>query len=154
LERAEPPSPRGRSDLPDGHLSVDGFVRWTLPDLSPRPQQVTYLRRQTRLVLQLWQIPDLTWPVELLISELAANVVRHAGTRFTVTLAWDGSTLMADVSDDSPLTPRPPVAAHPEDEGGRGLLLVDAIATDWSVDLYQQGKTVWFTLRRDSIDPS
>jgi anti-sigma regulatory factor (Ser/Thr protein kinase) len=152
LERAQPPSPRGPSDLPDGHLSVDGFVRWTLPDISPRPEQVTYVRHQTRLVLQLWRVTDLTWPAEVLISELAANVVRHAHTLFTVTVAWDGLTLMAEVSDASPLPPRPPVAAHPEDEGGRGLLLVDAIATNWSVELHQQGKTVWFTLRRDSID--
>jgi hypothetical protein len=60
---------------------------------------------------------------------------------------------MGEVSDASPLAPRPPVAAHAEDEGGRGLLLVDAIATDWGVDLYHQSKTVWFTLRRGSSDP-
>ena len=150
--RAQPPSPRSPTDLPDGHLSLDGSVRWTLPDISPRPQQVTYVRRQTRLVLQLWRLADLTWPVEVLISELAKNVVRHARTLFTVTVTWDGLTLMAEVSDASPLPPRPPVAATSEDEGGRGLLLVDAIATDWGVDLYHQGKAVWFTLRRGSID--
>ena len=150
--RAQPPSPRSPTHLPDGHLSGGGSVRWTLPDIRPRPERVTYLRHQTRLVLQLWRLGDLTWPAEVLISELAANVVRHARTRFTVTITWDGLTLMADVSDASPLPPRPPVAAHPEDEGGRGLLLVDAIASDWSVDRHRHGKTVWFTLRRGSSD--
>jgi anti-sigma regulatory factor (Ser/Thr protein kinase) len=150
--RVQPPSPRGPSDLPDGHLSMNGSVHWTLPDMSPRPEHVSYVRHQTRLVLQLWRVTDLTWPVEVLISELAANVVRHARTLLTVTLTWDGRTLMAEVSDASPLPLRPPVAAHPENEGGRGLLLVDAIATDWSVDLNRHGKTVWFTLRRGPID--
>lgn len=152
--RTQPPSPRSPTDseLPDGQLSVNSSLRWTLPQLSPRAEQVTYLRHQTRLVLQLWRITDLTWPAELLITELATNVVRHAHTNLTVTLAWDGLTLMADVSDANPRPPRPPVAAYPEDEGGRGLLLVDAIATYWSVDLHQHGKTVWFMLRRNSID--
>jgi anti-sigma regulatory factor (Ser/Thr protein kinase) len=152
LVRAQPPSPRSPDDLPDGHLSANGSVRWTLPDITPRPEQVAYVRRQTRLVLQLWRLGDLTWLVEVLVSELAANVVRHARTPFTVTFAWDGLTLMVEVSDASPLPPQPPVAAHPEDEAGRGLLLVDAIAADWSVELHRQGKTVWFTLRRDSLD--
>ena len=148
----QPSSPRGPGDLPDGHLSVDGFVRRSLPDISPRAEQVAYVRHQARLVLQLWRVTDLAWPVEVLISELAGNVVRHAGTLFTVTVAWDGLTLMAEVSDASPLPPRPPVAAHPEDEGGRGLLLVDAIATDWGVELNRHGKTVWLSLRRDATD--
>ena len=49
--------------------------------------------------------------------------------------------------------PRTQLATHLDHEGGRGLLLVDAVAHDWGVDLYSQGKTVWFTINRDSADP-
>jgi anti-sigma regulatory factor (Ser/Thr protein kinase) len=132
---------------------MDGSARWTLPAVSPRPEQVSYVRHQTALILQLWRLADLTSPVEVLISELATNAVRHARTLFTVSVTWDGLTLTAEVSDASPLAPRPQLNPYPDREGGRGLLLVDAIASDWGVDLYDQGKTIWFTLRRGSSEP-
>ncbi len=153
MTQAQPPPPRRPADLPDGKLSMDGVARWSLPAVVPCPKQVTYVRHQTRLVLRLWRLTDLMGPVEVLISELATNAVRHAGTMFTVAASWDGLTLRIEVSDASPLAPRPQLAAHRDREGGRGLLLVDAIATDWGVDLYPQGKTVWFAISHDSKPP-
>ena len=150
---AQPPTPRSPDDLPDGTLSMDGFARWTLPAVAPGSEQVTYVRHQTRLVLRLWRLTDLTGAVEVLISELATNAVRHARTLFAVAVIWDGRALRVEVSDASLVTPQPQLAVDADREGGRGLLLVDAIATDWGVDLYPRGKTVWFTIRRDSYDP-
>ena len=132
---------------------MDGSARWTLAAVVPGPEQVTYVRHQARLVLQLWHLADLMAAAEVLISELATNAVRHARTLFTVTVTWDHATLRVEVNDASPLAPRPQLATHPDREGGRGLLLVDAIATAWGVDLYPDGKTVWLTIRRDSTAP-
>jgi anti-sigma regulatory factor (Ser/Thr protein kinase) len=146
----QPPTPRSPADRPDGELSMNGYARWTLPAIAPALEQVTYVRHQTRLVLRLWRLTDLLTAVEVLISELATNVVRHARTLFTVAATWDGGTLRIEVTDGSPLTPRLQLAAHPDSEGGRGLLLVDTIATDWGVDLYSQGKTIWCTIGRDA----
>jgi anti-sigma regulatory factor (Ser/Thr protein kinase) len=146
---AQPPVQRGPVGLPAGDLSIEGTRRWTLTDVDPRADQIRYVRHQARLVLALWRLTDLTSPVEVLISELATNVVRHARTAFTVGITWDGRTLRAGVSDGLPLAPRPPLASRDDDEGGRGLLLVDAVATDWGVDLYHDGKTVWFEITRD-----
>jgi len=129
---------------------MDGLARWTLPDIAPSPKPVTYVRHQARLVLSLWRLADLVASVEVLISELATNAVRHARTLFTVAAIWDGVTLRVEVSDTSPLAPRPQLAARQDREGGRGLLLVDAIATEWGVDLHPDGKTIWFTISRDS----
>ena len=42
--------------LPDGRLVMDGFSRWVLPGVEPRPERVPYLRRQVRRVLQLWHL--------------------------------------------------------------------------------------------------
>jgi hypothetical protein len=78
------------------------------------------------------------------------HAVRYAQTLFTVAAVWNGLTLRVEVSDASPLAPRPQLSAHPDREGGRGLFLVDAIASDWGVDVYPHGKTVWFTMSRDS----
>jgi anti-sigma regulatory factor (Ser/Thr protein kinase) len=149
---AQPPTPRNPADRPDGRLSADGSARWTLPAVAPGPEQVTYVRHQTRLVLHLWGLTDLTSAVEVLVSELATNAVRHARTRFTVTVAWDGRTLRVEVSDASPLAPRPQLGVSCDRDGGRGLLLIDAIASDWGIDLDHQGKTIWFTIGRDSQD--
>jgi len=146
---AQPPTPRRPAELPDGKLTANGSARWPLPDIPPRPEQVTYVRHQTRLVLSLWRLTDLLAAVEVLVSELATNAVRHARTLFTVAAVWDGLTLRVQVSDASPLSPRPRRAARPDREGGRGLLLVDAIATDWGVDLHPRGKTIWFAMRRN-----
>ena len=128
---------------------MDGSARWTLAAVVPGPEQVSYVRHQARRVLQLWQLGDLMAAAEVLISELATNAVRHARTLFTVTVAWDGATLRVEVRDASPLTPRPQLT-RPDRESGRGLLLVDAIATAWGVDLSPDGKTVWFSISRDA----
>ena len=132
---------------------MDGTACWSLPGVAPRPDRIRYVRHQARLVLHLWRLADLTPPVEVLISELATNAVRHARTPFTVALAWDGLTLRVEVRDGSSLAPRPYLADDPDREGGRGLLLVDAVAQDWGVNLHHQGKTVWFTITRDADDP-
>jgi anti-sigma regulatory factor (Ser/Thr protein kinase) len=149
----EPRTPRSPDDLPDGTLSMDGFARWTLPALAPGSEQVTYVRHQTRLVLRLWRLTDLTDAVEVLISEIATNAVRHARTLFTVAAIWDGRALRVEVSDASLVTPQPQLAVHSDREGGRGLLMVDAIATDWGVDVHPDGKTVWFVISRDPTMP-
>ncbi|MEY6564990.1 hypothetical protein AB8B12_08570 [Streptomyces sp. PGLac3x] len=46
--------------------------------------------------------------------------------------------------------PAPPGAAPappgPEDESGRGLVLVDALAAEWGTELLPWGKRVWAEL--------
>lgn len=89
---------------------------------------------------------------ELLLSELVTNSVRHAG-RPTGRLIAVGAELdpnrllrveVADASDDEPVV-RPREA--PEAEGGRGLVLVAALASTWGTYPRQHvGKVVWFTL--------
>lgn len=83
--------------------------------------------------------------VELLVSELATNAVQHArGARFVVWLRADERVEIA-VRDDEPVSPRPRDAA-PEDAGGRGLALVDAVADAWGTSPACGGKWVWCRL--------
>ena len=84
---------------------------------------------------------------ELLISELVSNVVRHVGSPMTVRVSRAGSVVRVEVDDESQDVP---VFTRPEGESqhGRGLLLVDALATDWGSFARDTGKTVWFTLSR------
>ena len=92
-------------------------------------------------------LPGTCWAdeVTLLVSELASNAVRHAGTPFTVALQCDGEIVRVEVTDDDdglPVPQRPPVDAVT----GRGLLIVEALATRWGVEPRSSGKTVWFEL--------
>ncbi|MGX4688678.1 ATP-binding protein [Streptomyces sp. JNUCC 63] len=87
----------------------------------------------------------------LITAELCANAVRHGrvpGRDFHVRPAAeaDGGQLRVEVSDTR-AERRPAVAAptDPDAESGRGLLLVAALADDWSVTdrRHGPGKTVW-----------
>ncbi|WP_217245001.1 ATP-binding protein [Streptomyces sp. AC602_WCS936] len=87
----------------------------------------------------------------LLVAELAANAVTHGrvpGRDIEVLLRLDAYTLRIDVSDSRgerrPRGPGGADAVAPDDaEGGRGLLLVSALADRWGVlDRVPVGKTV------------
>ncbi|MGW4720054.1 ATP-binding protein [Nocardia sp. NPDC004260] len=77
-------------------------------------------------------------------DELASNAVVHAraprGCRLMVTgHGW----LRVEVEDASPAPAR---IRRPDHTGGRGLILVDQLATCWGVDYHGRGKTVWAEL--------
>lgn len=85
--------------------------------------------------------------VALLVSELATNAVRHAGTDFIVRVEQTDEEIaveIADAGEGTPMLRR----AEPRDASGRGLRIVEALADSWGVrpDPNGAGKTVWFTL--------
>jgi serine/threonine-protein kinase RsbW len=81
---------------------------------------------------------------ELLVSELTTNAIGHGCGDVAVSVQVNG-TIRVSVHDDDPT---PVAATHPGPtaERGRGLVLVDALATQWGVELDPDGKTVWFEL--------
>lgn len=85
---------------------------------------------------------------ELLVSELASNVVRHASTPFLVDVRPDGDPVRVVVSDGV-FTDLRVAAAADDDTSGRGLLILDALAERWGVREVEGGKEVWFELRPD-----
>jgi len=128
-------------------MTLDGFARWILSAVPAVTDRVPYVRQQAARVLTLWQLDDLASVAELLLTELVANAVRHARTPFTVMMRWNGSALHCEVSDANPLPPRPHLDLDPTALGGRGLLMIDQLASAWGTELAPQGKTVWFDLR-------
>ncbi len=81
----------------------------------------------------------------LLTSELVTNAVLYARSPIVLRVAVDASLVRVSVHDDS-LTPPTPRSAAANDTSGRGLALVDVLASTWGVDLNGQGKEVWFEL--------
>jgi hypothetical protein len=84
-------------------------------------------------------------PVRAVASELAANVIVHARTPFTVTLSRSGATVLLTVHDASSRTPtRRSVQVMAE--GGHGLNLVAALSSGWGVTTdAHDSKSVWAT---------
>jgi anti-sigma regulatory factor (Ser/Thr protein kinase) len=80
--------------------------------------------------------------VGLVVSELATNAVRHAGTPFTVALRGARNSVVVDVQDGSTSMPRH-VAAGPLAPGGRGLDIVEEVSCGWGVRAQDGTKSVW-----------
>jgi hypothetical protein len=83
----------------------------------------------------------------LVASELVTNAVVHAGTQIDVTLRLVGPMLHIAVRDRSPAPARIVSFVDDSAEAGRGLLLVDALATAWGTLSCSAGKVVWATVR-------
>lgn len=94
--------------------------------------------------------------IVLLVSEVVSNAVRHSdsrrpGGRVTLTLASIGDVLHVEVTDAGSATSSPiePKDAAPDDAGGRGLWLVNELATAWGWHEVPNGRVVWFQTKRD-----
>jgi anti-sigma regulatory factor (Ser/Thr protein kinase) len=82
----------------------------------------------------------------LLASELVTNAIRHqAGETADLVIDCTCGRLRVDVHDTSGSMPVL-VDAPADAEGGRGLMLVATLSTDWGFYRTPAGKAVYFTL--------
>ncbi|MCN9242229.1 MEKHLA domain-containing protein [Streptomyces sp. RY43-2] len=96
--------------------------------------------------LDAWECAAVKDDTRLLLSEILTNAVRHAQGPIGLHVCRTDTDLTVEVSDHSPHLPEPRLAAEDE-ESGRGLLLVRALADDWGVRPTDDGKTTWFSLK-------
>ena len=78
----------------------------------------------------------------LVVTELATNAIEHARSDFTVSVVGSGTGIRIEVRDWSPLEPRLQKSS-PTALSGRGLLLVDALASTWGIVRSGDVKVVW-----------
>jgi anti-sigma regulatory factor (Ser/Thr protein kinase) len=85
----------------------------------------------------------------LLTSEIVTNAVRHGRGSVRLGITMTRSILHVEVSDGDPTIPIQSAHPDPDGPGGRGLLIVAALATSWGSLPHADGdgKTVWFELR-------
>ncbi|WNF26848.1 ATP-binding protein [Streptomyces sp. C11-1] len=107
-----------------------------------------HLRRVLRLYLVAWELPYLADAAELALTELVSNVVRHVPDRRGQTFIYRlprHEGVRVEVVDSSPVVPLA-IKGDPLDDGGRGLILVNAVTDDWGIEKRWDGsgKTVWF----------
>ena len=124
-------------------LTSSGVSKEATLRLDADPISARRARRFVEETLTGWDCAHLADIVLLLTSELVTNAVLHAGSQADLTLRTDGTTLRIAVADQSPVSPvvRPP---NTQSTTGRGMLLLDAMASSWSIVPTDAGKVVWF----------
>lgn len=116
-------------------------------ELAALPSAVPCVRGHVRAIAHEWGLGDLSDTAELLASELVTNAVQAAADPIRVQVTCDGASITIYVWDSSP---RMPVLRDaPDDaEGGRGLMLVSILGSDWGISEEETGKTVWVWISR------
>ncbi|MGW3816919.1 SpoIIE family protein phosphatase [Streptomyces sp. NPDC005046] len=111
-------------------------------DLPAEPAAIAGARARTRRQLAEWNLDELSFTTELIVSELATNAVRYGTPPITLRLINGGRTLTFEVSDSSPASPHRR-HAQTGDEGGRGLFICAELAHNWGVRFGDNSKTIW-----------
>jgi two-component sensor histidine kinase len=101
-------------------------------------------RRFVARTLRDWNVDESRIePVMLVANELVANAIVHARSAPVLSLTESSSgDLLLRVSDESRALPVPQ-APTTDDDGGRGLILVEALSDRWGIDTGDAGKSVW-----------
>jgi hypothetical protein len=81
----------------------------------------------------------------LLTTEVVTNAVCHACGPVTFRASIHDTSLMVEVCDDLPGDIEPSLPG-PQSECGRGLRIIDALATRWGSARTPSGKRVWFEI--------
>ncbi|MFE5032717.1 SpoIIE family protein phosphatase [Streptomyces sp. NPDC056683] len=133
-------------------LGADRVAVW---DLAPDPAAVAPARAGVARQLTAWDLEDLAFAAELVVSELVTNAIRYGSPPIRLRLILprtpdrpgDGPAraVLCEVSDAGGAVPHLR-RARTFDEGGRGLLLVAQLAARWGTRHARHGKTVWAEL--------
>ncbi|MFI0942808.1 ATP-binding protein [Streptomyces sp. NPDC021020] len=140
--------------LPVVHKLVLEIARETLSEAGEVPGttgvKVGDLRRTAAAKLASWGVSALTDDALLLVSELVTNGLRYgAGQHIEFRLALAEDVLVVEVEDRSPSRPVLRDAGL-DATSGRGLVLVDALATAWGVS--EDGTRTWCALKVPSAE--
>ena len=124
---------------PDTRMAV-------LTDLANERTACADGRRFVAAHLARWEMPaQVSDEASLLTSELIANAIRHAPPPLCLQVSVNDDVVRVHVHDSNPVAP---VLTRPDfnSRGGRGVWLVDTLATRWGFQAQPPGKEVWFEI--------
>lgn len=125
-------------------------------ELAAHPGSPAQARRLTRARLNGWSVcEDTCDTAALVVSELVTNAIVHTASEHIVCELHDGADLVRIAVRDEGCAPGEPhpLSARPEEEHGRGLLLVDALCHAWGAHEQGSGLVVWADLPRKADFP-
>ncbi|GGZ52361.1 hypothetical protein GCM10010387_53300 [Streptomyces inusitatus] len=133
----------------NGITDTRSRLRSALP-FKAEPAGVSGLRLFARKQLHEWGIPEVSEKVQLAVTELATNVIKHVGLGTTAMLVMEpcDRSLRVELHDRSQSPPELSALEYGA-EYGRGLYLLAGLASGWGTTVTAAGKSVWceFDLR-------
>ncbi|QKW27009.1 ATP-binding protein [Streptomyces seoulensis] len=132
---------------PDGTVAERRF-RF---ELAAHPGSPAQARRLTRARLTGWSVcEDTCDTATLVVSELVTNAIVHTASSRVVCELSDGPDLVRIAVRDEGCAPGEPHPSpqRPEEEHGRGLMLVEALSHAWGTREHGSGLVVWAELPR------
>jgi anti-sigma regulatory factor (Ser/Thr protein kinase) len=143
-----------------GHALEEVPPSWpqqTHLELAAYPSAVPCARGHVRAVATEWGLAHLADTAELLASEMVTNAVQASGSLRTadtpivrIIVATDRESLVIRVWDGSKEMPVRR-QAWPSDQSGRGLMIIDALSTDWGACREADGKIVWAKIAKTAL---
>ncbi len=116
--------------------------------VTPLEPDTAAIRRARKTVsdqLWAWGLSSIVDDAELITSELVTNAIEHGGGVVELRLAALPHKVRISVIDASPATPKVTTDRGLQ-VGGRGLAMVEKLATDWGHEAGPDGKEVWAEL--------
>ncbi|MFC4591800.1 AAA family ATPase [Sphaerisporangium corydalis] len=132
---------------PAVHSSPTG--RRTFAETMPcEPESARKARVLLSMALSAWELDELIDAGELVVSEFVGNAARHTRCRLIrVTITRLAADLVRVAVTDRSVRRPTPRTASVDDEGGRGLAIVAALAETTGTDTFTWGKRIWAQLR-------
>ncbi|MYQ47163.1 ATP-binding protein [Streptomyces sp. SID4985] len=121
-------------------------------ELAAHPTSSAEARRVTRARLRGWSVcADTCDSAALVVSELVTNAIMHTASSRVVCELHDQDDVVRIAVRDEGCAPGDPHPAQqrPDEEHGRGLLLVDALCRAWGTRQHGPGLLVWAELPRE-----
>jgi anti-sigma regulatory factor (Ser/Thr protein kinase) len=113
---------------------------------TPNPRSVSLARQRAARLVGEWGYPGIAGDVAVVVSEMTSNALLHGYVQerlFRVHLMLTKTALRVEVTDARGECL--PVQRTPgdDDQFGRGLMLIGALAARWGWEPRIVGKTVW-----------
>lgn len=117
-------------------------VEYHLP-IEASPTAVRQVRQAVARTLEGWGVHERIDDVQLVVSELVTNAIRHGIGPIEVGVACKEGRLRLEVIDADPDHVPAPADANDLDAGGRGLTIIEALSFTWGVEPRGDKKVVW-----------
>jgi len=126
-----------------GHSLRSEWSEWH--EVAPTPAALAPTRRWLSQSLGKSLTHNAMDEVQLLVSELITNALRHAPGRVGVRYSLGPVSIVVEVRDERIDLPYPtPSLPPPNATSGRGLALVRQLSTQAGLNLGEEWKTAWF----------